>query len=271
MIDVRPKSAPSKSALTGRRIVVTRPAEQARHLADLIRAAGGYAILFPALEIQDVTDRQALERLIARLEEFDLAIFVSANAVNRAMSLIAARRTLPAKLEFAAVGAGSLRELRRFGVKEAICPTSRFDSEALLELPQLHDVRGKRVVIFRGQGGRELLADVLAGRGAEVEYAECYRRAKPAAAAGAWLEMWQKHAPDAVTATSSEGLRNLFEMAGQKGRELLIKSTLFVPHARIAETAHALGLDKVIVTAAGDEGLVQGLIEWIDAGTRQSS
>ena len=271
MIDVRSKSAPSKSALAGRNIVVTRPAGQAHRLADLIRAAGGRAILFPALEIRDVADTRPLERLVARLEEFDLVIFVSANAVNRAMSLIAARRALPAKLKFATVGAGGLRELQRFGVKEAICPASRFDSEALLELPQLQDVNGKRVVIFRGQGGRELLADTLTERGAKVECAECYRRAKPAADAAAWLELWQKHAPDAVTVTSSEGLRNLFEMAGQKGRNMLIKSNLFVPHPRIAEAARALGLNNVIVTAAGDEGLVQGLIEWFDAETQQSS
>ncbi|MGH8755260.1 MAG: uroporphyrinogen-III synthase, partial [Burkholderiales bacterium] len=108
-MDTRPKvsSAARKRVLSGCNIVVTRPEKQAKELADLIRAEGGCAILFPALEIIEAEDLRPLYRLISRIEQFDLAIFISANAVNRAMSEIVARRSLPDRLKIAAIGTGS--------------------------------------------------------------------------------------------------------------------------------------------------------------------
>ena len=268
-MDTRPKvsSTARKRALSGCNIVVTRPEKQAKELADLIRAEGGCAILFPALEIIEPEDLRPLYRLIGRLEQFDLAIFISANAVNRAMSEIVARRSLPDVLKIAAIGAGSNKALQSFGVKEVIYPASRFDSEALLELPQLRDVAGKRIVIFRGQGGRELLGETLEKRGARVEYVECYRRVIPASDPAPLKRLWADDKLHAITVTSSEGLRNLFEMMDESGRELLKKTPLFVPHPRIAEAARELGLANPVVTAAGDAGLIKGLIEWFGAKT----
>lgn len=248
--------------LRGKNIVVTRPVHQARELAALIRAAGGNPILFPVLEIRDVEDLKPLLALIERLDEFDLAIFVSPNAVTKAMNLITARRALPAKLALVAIGRGSVKELGRFGATEVISPARRFDSEALLELPALQDVSGKRVVIFRGDGGRELLGDTLQARGALVEYAECYRRGTPDLDAAPLLKAWARNELHAITVTSSEGLHNLIEMIGSLGRTRLRKTPLFAPHARIAEVARGLGLATVIVTEAGDEGLIAGLIEF---------
>ena len=168
----------SPPALAGRRVVVTRPAGHAAHLAALIRAAGGEPVLFPVLEILDAEDLQPLLALVERLDTFDLALFVSANAVDKALALVLARRAWPAALRVATVGRGSARALERHGFAAVIAPSERFDSEALLDLPELKDVAGKRVVIFRGEGGRELLGDTLAARGATVEYAECYRRGR---------------------------------------------------------------------------------------------
>ncbi|UCF75485.1 MAG: uroporphyrinogen-III synthase [Betaproteobacteria bacterium] len=247
--------------LTGKNIVVTRPARQARELAEMIRAAGGAATLFPVLEIRDVEDLKPLRDIIARLDEFDLAIFISPNAVNKAMNLITAHGTLPPALICAAIGRGGVKELARFGVTNAIAPSPRFDSEALLELPELQEMRGKRVVIFRGDGGRELLGDTLKLRGATVEYAECYRRGMPNLDAAPLLKAWARNELDAITVTSSEGLRNLYEMIGVLGRQWLRKTAVFVPHPRIAEVAHELGLTRVIVTAPADEGLLSALIE----------
>ena len=171
----------SAPALAGRRVVVTRPAGQTAHLAALIRAAGGEPLLFPALEIFDAGDLQPVLALIERLDAFDLAIFISANAVEKALALVRARRAWPPALRVATVGRGSERELQRRGFAAVIAPTERFDSEALLDLPELKQMQGKRVVIFRGEGGRELLGDALTARGAAVEYAACYRRGRPKA------------------------------------------------------------------------------------------
>jgi uroporphyrinogen-III synthase len=95
-----------------------------------------------------------------------------------------------------------------------------------------------------------------------VEYAECYRRGKPALDAAPLLHRWARGEVQVVTVTSGESLHNLFELLGKLGQQWLKKTPLFVPHARIAETARSLGLEQVVVTAAGDEGLLTDLIAW---------
>jgi uroporphyrinogen-III synthase len=235
----------------------------------MIHAAGGQAILFPVLEILDADDLKPFNSLIDRLEAFDLAIFISPNAVNKAMKLIAARRALPAELKIAAIGRGSVKALRRFGIPEVIAPANRFDSEALLALPSLQEVRGQRVVIFRGKGGRELLGDTLIARGARLEYAECYRRGKPNLDAAPLLTAWARNELHAIVVTSSDGLRNLFDMVGKPGQRLLRTTPLVVPHLRIAETARGLGLGNVVLTEAGDEGIVAGLCQYFGAEARR--
>ena len=84
--------------LTGINILVTRPAHQAGNLAATIRAAGGTPVLFPVLEIRDVKDPLPLLDLIARLDEFDLAVFVSPNAVEKGLDAVNSRRSWPARL-----------------------------------------------------------------------------------------------------------------------------------------------------------------------------
>lgn len=249
--------------LSGRHIVVTRPQAQARELADRIAAAGGIPVLFPVLAIFDVEDVRPIADLADRLEQFDLAIFISPNAVTKALNIVTARRSWPDSVRVACIGKSSEKELARYGFREVIAPQGRFDSEALLELPPLaaDHIAGRRVVIFRGDGGRELLGDTLIARGAVLEYVECYRRGKPRVDAAPLLKLWARGELDAITATSSEGLRNLFDMVGRLGQQWLRKTLLFVPHARIAEEAQRLGMGRVVRTAAGDDGLLGGLVE----------
>lgn len=251
--------------LAGKGIVVTRPAHQAQALARLIEAAGGRPILFPAIEIREVDDPRPFLDLVDRLDEFDLAVFISPNAVNRAIKPILERRALPPRLKVAAVGGASVRALAGYGVNGVIAPRQRYDSEALLELPELAAPAGMRVVIFRGQGGRELLGETLSARGAQVEYAECYRRARPDLDPAPLLAAWARDELDAVTVTSSDGLRNLFEMIGEHGRRHLLRTPLFAPHPRIAGTARGLAVGTVIVTGPGDEGLLAGLLAFFGA------
>jgi uroporphyrinogen-III synthase len=243
--------------LAGKGVVVTRPAHQARELARLIEGAGGSAILFPAIEIRDVADLDPFLRIVERLDEFDLAVFISPNAIERALKLIRLRRELPPTLRIAAIGGGSVRALERHGITGVIAPQGRYDSEALLERDEL--AGAKRVVIFRGEGGREHLGEALRARGAAVEYAESYARAQPAADPAPLLRAWAGGGVHAVTATSSEGLRNFADMIGASGREALERTPLFVPHPRIAEAAHGLGVRTAIVTGPGDEGVLTGL------------
>jgi uroporphyrinogen-III synthase len=248
--------------LAGRGIVITRPAAESTRLADLIRTAGGTPILFPGIEIVPVENTGPLLDLIDWLDRCDIAIFVSPSAVNAAFNLIEPRRTLPPTLKIAAVGAGCVRALKHRGVIDITAPTERFDSEALLELPLLQNVIGKRIVIFRGVGGRELLADTLTARGAQVEYAECYRRARPNLDPAPLFAAWEGGKLHAITATSSEVLHNLSEIIGTRGAAHFKRTPCFVSHPRIEEAARALGITQIVLTGQGDERLLQGLTNW---------
>jgi uroporphyrinogen-III synthase len=188
----------------------------------------------------------------------DIVIFISPNAAQFGMAAI---RALPVASRIFAVGPGTARVLRAQGISGAITPDGQ-DSEALLALPQLQAVAGKVVMIVRGVGGRPLLADTLAARGAHVHYLECYQRVRPQADAGPLLARWQAGGIDAVTVTSAETLRNLAALLGEAGAPLLISTPLFAPHEKIAEAARRFGLAQVIATPGGDAGLVEGLINW---------
>ena len=244
--------------LAGRSIVVTRPREQAATLAQRITTLGGKVILFPLLEIEPVSDTRPLHELVARLSDFDLAIFISPNAVRYGMAAI---ETLPANLRVATIGSSSAQALRDAGAKEVISPQPRSDSEALLTLPQLQNVRGEKIVIFRGDGGRELLGDTLKTRGASVEYVTCYHRSKSQQDIGTLLS----HKPDAITLSSSEALGYLWDMLDETGRQQVSSVPLFVPHARIAEKARQQGWKKVFQTAGSDDEVASGLVAWSKA------
>ena len=250
--------------LAGRIIAVTRPREQAAPLADAIAGAGGTPLLFPLLDILPVADPLALEADVAGLPGAALAIFISPNAVAHALPLILAHGPWPVGLVPAAVGQGTVKALAARGVTGCIAPRERFDSEALLALPDLagERVSGKRVVIFRGDGGRELLADTLRARGATVECVACYRRAGPAGGVDILLERWRAGRLDALTVSSSEGLRHLLDLLDDEGRSFLARTPVFVPHARIAENARASGLQKIILTDAADAGILAGLLAY---------
>jgi uroporphyrinogen-III synthase len=162
----------------------------------------------------------------------------------------------------AAIGRSSEAALASHGIREVVAPQERFDSEALLELPEFADVKGKRIVIFRGDGGRDLFGDTLKERGATVDYVTCYRRTRPALDPAPLLKLWSEGRLDAMTVTSSEGLRNLYEMVGKLGQGWLKRTPTFVPHARIAAQAGALGLHNVILTGPADAGLLAGLSDY---------
>lgn len=254
--------------LAGRRIVITRPAGQNERLAEMIRAAGGEPIVFPVIEILDLEDTRALAAAADRLDGYQLAVFISPNAVDKAMNVIRARREWPASVRAATMGRASERALARHGVADVIAPSGRFDSEALLDLPALANVAGWRVVIFRGDGGRELLGDTLRERGATVDYVACYRRVRPDADVGPLLERWGRGEIDAVAVSSSEGLRNLYDLVGTPGQAWLKRTPLFAPHARIAENARALGCERVIETGPADDGIFAALAAFWDNSGR---
>jgi uroporphyrinogen-III synthase len=255
----------SPPPLRGRAVLITRPVQQADALAELIRAAGGEPVLFPALAIEPPTDPAKVRAVLADLSSFDLAIFVSPIAAERALAML--ERAWPAEVAIAAVGEGTAAVLRRHVLEarngNVIVPAEGADSEALLASAELQDVRGKHVLICRGEGGRELLAEGLRRRGAEVSYAECYRRVRPAADPSGLIDRWERGGLHAVTVLSGETLDNLWAMLGPRGQQLLRGTPLFVPHANIAGRAVRFGLTQLAITPPGDAGIVRGLSAWL--------
>jgi len=253
---------PTKNSLHGIGVLVTRPAHQAGPLCDRIAASGGRAVRFPLLAIRDLSDTPEVEAHLARLGDYHLAIFISPNAVALGLRAIARHGGLPPGLRLATVGQGSARALEQaLGRAPDIVPVERYDSEALLALPLLHAVAGQRILVFRGEGGRELLADTLRRRGATVDYLELYRRERPTAdmAERDWLKK-----TDIITVTSSEALQNLLALTAAQDRARLLGKPLVVVSERIAALARELGFHQpaIVTPRAGDEAIVEALIDW---------
>jgi len=118
----------------------------------------------------------------------------------------------------------------------------------------MHDVANMKIAIFRGVGGRELMAKTLTARGASVYFAECYQRVNPQTDTHLLDELWKKGQLQAIIITSSEAMRHLLYMASSS--EWLRHVTLCVNHARIAELPLQLGLKVLVADAPGDDSLL---------------
>jgi len=241
-------------------VLVTRPAQQAEGLCDLIEAAHGRPIRFPALEILGPSDKIAARDALSVAAQADMLVFVSANAVQYAFPLLPDQ--LPLDITIAAVGKATAAALAEAGLDATLVP-ERMDSEGLLALPALTAVAGKSIVILRGNGGRELLAETLTERGARVTQVEVYRRQLPRRSAaarnlvGGWGQL-----VDVVIATSNAIFDNLVALLGEQGTALLQTTPLIVVSQRAAEHAVAHGCEVVFVaSSASNRDLLDTLCE----------
>jgi uroporphyrinogen-III synthase len=244
--------------LAGVGVLVTRPVRQAAGLARRLAALGATPIVWPAIVILPPADPAALARVQSNLASYDAAVFVSANAVEFGVGDPAA---WPRSLIPFAPGPGTAEALAAVGIRDARAPRERFDSEGLLALPELQKMQGRRVIVFRGDGGRELVGDTLRARGAQVDYVACYRRAAPASGSEGLREALREGRVHAVTITSSEGLDNLLAAIGDDGRASLGHLPVLAPHPRIAAHAREQGL-TALASAGSDAGVIAGLLEW---------
>ena len=242
--------------LAGKHIAITRPVEQAKILADLITNAGGTPILFPLIEITPLNDYTLFDKALSQIGHYDLAIFISSNAVQNGMPRLV-KKGVPSRLKFAAIGPITAKELSDFGVKNVLAPKDRFDSEALLELPEMQNMQGKKVMIFRGIGGREVLAESLKQQDASVTFAECYQRTNPQKNCDLLIQLYAEKKLHGIVVTSSEAMRHLTDLA--ENEEWLKNTPIFVNHARVAEQPLTLGLQTHVAETGGDEAMFESL------------
>lgn len=251
--------------LAGKRILVTRPAKRADSWCGLLRAAGATVDHIPMLAIEPIdsgTPLQAIKKLILDFDQFDRAVFVSQNAVRFGCDWLDDYwPQLPVGPRYYAIGAATARALAERGVdceRGGDTMPDTMDSEALLALPELQRVAGERVLIFRGCGGRTLIGDTLAGRGARVDYCELYRRTLPGAAAQQLAAYSAR--PDAIAVHSGETLANLAQCIERSGRTALLAAPLVCPSERVADRARALGFSHPHAALnAGDSAMAEAL------------
>lgn len=246
-------------------VVITRPLAQADALAQAVAALGRTAVIFPLLEIHPLSDTAPLQAALADLGSYALVAFVSPNAIDAGFALCS---HWPVPL--AVMGEGSRKALAQHGITSSthtiISPldTAQTDSQTLLQALDLSALRGKQVLIIRGESGRELLADELRAAGVLVTQVAAYRRAAPelTPALRSQLSALLDSQNDWIV-TSSEALRILAQLAqqvsGNAGVAKMQQQKIIVPHTRIAETAQMLGFRNVTLTGSGDEALLLAL------------
>lgn len=243
----------TQQLLAGRKILVTRPAAQADGMANLIERLGGEAILFPVIEIVAV---DVLDWQVWHPEQTDWLVFVSRNAVDCFMAGF--QGNLPDNIKLVAAGEGTAQALQHHGLAVNLVPEISNGSEGLLQLPQWQQMQDQHVVIVRGDGGRELMADTLRARGASISYIEVYRRQLPSASASL---LQQACLADWLIATSANSVQNLLRLLSAKSAQIRQKP-LCVVSERIKDFAVEQGFNQVYFSLdASDEAIIQRLIE----------
>ena len=256
----------SDRALDGVSVLVTRPALQAEGLARAIESAGGTAIRAPMIVINGLHDGSVAGAVARDLPNFDVVIFVSRNAAEFGVALIKEEGRSLLNMAVFALGLGTATCLKSLGVKHIITPASEFSSEGLLRLDGLSEtkIKDKRIVIFRGVGGREYLAKTLLRRDAEVVYCECYERRKPALVLAGTLKQHAVKVPDIGLATSIEVLDNLVEKIEAEGIDQLFDMQMLVVGSRVGQEVAARGFTHrpLVVENPSDDSILHGLIHW---------
>lgn len=242
------------SALSGKRIWVTRPQAQSGYLIEQIEKQGADSYTLPLLTITPALDQESLNDALARLNQFDLAVFISPSALNAVFAKLSA--PWPTDLPVAVVGPGSAKRAAELGVSHIICPPSQFDGEGLLK--ELGTQTGKKIALFRGNGGRDILPSGLNAAGASVTLVTAYQRSAPQLDASE-IEHQLQLGCDGIVISSSEAAQHLFNWAGGETLLKLQCALYFVPHHRIAEALQANGAQHIVLTEAGDDGITQSI------------
>jgi uroporphyrinogen-III synthase len=254
-----------EGVLHGQCILNTRPAHQQGGLKALLEAQGAAVIAFPVIEIVDCEVRPIHLGLAQQIEHYDIALFVSRNAVDGAFRFLQAEK-LPTDLQLGVIGEATRQALneRVRDLDRRLIRSHPYDSEGLLNASALQQVQGKNILVFRGQQGRNLLGDELSARGATVSFCEVYHRMIPDYEASYFDRLSAQRFPTLGVFTSIEGMYNALSLITGKSRDKLLEIPWLLISERMRESAVELGHNASIIIAknASDEGIQQAISEW---------
>ncbi|ANS83895.1 Uroporphyrinogen-III synthase [Vibrio scophthalmi] len=228
-------------------VLVTRPGEQGKALCHQLKLRGLKALHHPLITIQA---GEQLSSLPLQLKHADIVIAVSQHAVQYANKAIDQyQHHWPQSITYLAVGQKTAHYLGKATQQNVNYPLVS-DSEHLLSMPQLGCIAGQRILILRGNGGRELIFDTLIQRQAHVEYCEVYKRENLAFRSELTVPLWQDSHVDQVVITSSGQLNFFIQQIAPQFQSWLQQLTLFVPSERIANEARRFGFHSVVNTGS---------------------
>jgi uroporphyrinogen-III synthase len=234
---------------------------QADNLCALIEQSGGIPIRFPVLDIIPAELNEKIKSILNALQHYQWLFFVSTNAVNFALRANNGKIDIPQHVDIVAVGQATAKALRNAGLNVDLVPEQGFNTEAILSMPQLQTLNGQSCLIVRGHGGRELLAQTLEERGAQVYYLELYRRIMPEIDTGPVERLLHQNKLDVITITSGEALKNLLKMLDSSVHHQLLATPLAVISQRIRQLAIELGFKQVFVSEQpADTALVKAIV-----------
>ena len=235
------------------KVLITRPAAQAAEWVVRLRAKGIDATALPLIRIAPVSSTMAVVLAWVRLGQRKLVVFVSPNAAEHFFAVKPAGMFWPAHVYAGSTGPGTSQALQKLGVprERIIAPaadSTQFDSEALWARLAAMDWQGASVLMVRGDGGREWLADKLRAKGAQVGKVVAYHSAPPTftraqrALLDAALHQPQQHL---WLFSSSEAISHL---AAAVTVENWHKAWAIATHPRIAARAQEVGFSNVVQT-----------------------
>lgn len=262
--------------LQGQRILVTRPAHQAAQQISFLGECGAVAVHLPALEITPITAADPgyplLRTQMMNLDQYAIIICISPNAAHLALDWIDQFwPQMPEGIQWYAIGQKTAQILNENDIP-ACRSSSGFNSEAMLTLPDLHDIKSKKILILRGSSGRTTLAETLSERGADVEYATLYERKCPEYDDILIKSTIYNSALSSILITSGEALSNFVTVAAGRQKQFSTASlhqlNLVVPSERIADQARHLGFTRIKVAQGPDDlSMVAALNTALDSET----
>ena len=251
--------------LSGRRIVVTRPEEQAASMLEALSAQGAEVLAAPGIRFEPPLDWHPVDRAIETASDYDWILFTSASAVDwfcdRVREL--GRGLDAARPRIAAVGPATGRALSKRGLRAALTPGKFVAEEVFCSLREADEVRGRRFLFPSADIARETLPELLREAGASVDKVNVYRTVSNARALEGVRERVLADEIDVVTFTSGSTVRSFFQDCEPSalGDKFLAASIGPVTSAALRDCGVEPAIEASESTA---EGLVRAVIEYFE-------